>query len=561
MKYINIFKILSLSIVLFLVGCADLDYNESAIKSKDFVLSSRASGVEQLVTNVYSYMDYDFGDNYSGAMLASASDEADYAWSTSSIKTFYNGSWSSINNNSGSWSNYYTGIRAANFFLENATNLTFDDFKYNTDYYSWMQQYALYPYEVRFLRAYFYFNLARQYGDVPLVTKTLSPEDANSVSRTDVQTVFQYISDECDSILNKLPVNFASFVSKETGRITKPAVMALKARTLLYAASPLFNKNNDVTLYQKAVQANKLVIDSCTKWGITMGTYASLWGDTGFQNKEILLGRRVSASNSLEGYNFPVGVEGGKSGNCPTQTLVDNYEFKATGKVWNETGSGYNPADPYTGLDPRFGFTVAKNGDTGWPTYNTNPIETFVGGRNASPITGSTTTGYYLKKYCDKSVDLRPNTTNTKRHTWIIFRLAEFYLNYAEALYYWKNSNTYTDATYTLSPIDAVNKVRARSDVAMPVITSSDDFVTRLRRERMSELAFENHRFWDVRRWKIGSQCFNQIGVMNITKDTNGVLHFVRATKSRIWDDKMNLFPIPDSEIRKNPNLTQNTGW
>jgi hypothetical protein len=544
-----------------LAGCADLEYNEVTIKSKDYVLASRSGGVEQLVTNVYSYLDYDFGD-YGGAMLASACDEAEYAWSTSSIKTFYNGSWSAINDNSSTWENSYAGIRAANFFLENAANLTFDDFKYNLDYNSWMKKYSYFQYEVRFLRAYYHFNLAREYGDVPLITKTLSTDEASKVTRTNVQEVYKFIADECDAILNNLPVNYANNEIKETGRINKPAVLALKARALLYAASPLFNTANNSSLYEAAARANKAVIDSCTKWGITMGTYASLWGDENFKNKEILLGRRVAASNSFEANNFPVGVEGGKSGNCPTQTLVDAYELKATGKVWNEVGSGFDAANPYTGLDPRFGFTIVRNGDTGWPTYNTNPIETFVGGRNGAPLTGATSTGYYLKKYCDKTVDLRPNSSNTKRHTWIIFRLAEFYLNYAEALFYWQNkNNTFTNAEFIMSPLEAANKVRSRSDVAMPAIPTVDNFETRLRRERMVELAFENHRFWDVRRWKIGAQTQNNISLLTITKNSTDQLVYTRIVKPRIWDDKMNLFPIPDTERRKNPNLNQNLGW
>ena len=555
-------KLIIYSLLLYVLSaCADLEYNEVTIKTKDYVLSSRAGGVEQLVTNVYSYLDYDFGD-YGGAMLASACDEAEYAWSTSSVKTFYNGSWSAINDNSSTWENSYSGIRAANFFLENAANLTFDDFKYNLDYNSWMKKYSYFPYEVRFLRAYYHFNLAREYGDVPLITKTLSADEADKVTRTSVQEVYKFIADECDAILNNLPVNYANNEIKETGRINKPAVLALKARALLYAASPLFNTANNNSLYEAAARANKALIDSCTKWGITMGTYASLWGDENFKTKEILLGRRVAASNAFEINNFPVGVEGGKSGNCPTQTLVDAYELKATGKVWNEAGSGFDAANPYAGLDPRFGFTVVRNGDTGWPTYNTNAIETFVGGRNGAPLTGATTTGYYLKKYCDKTVDLRPNSSNTKRHTWIIFRLAEFYLNYAEALYYWKNkTNTYTDAEFTMSPLEAVNKVRSRSDVAMPAIPVVDNFDTRLRRERMVELAFENHRFWDVRRWKIGAQTQNNISLLTITKNSTDQLVYKRVVKARIWDEKMNLFPIPDAERRKNPNLIQNSGW
>lgn len=92
-----------------------------------------------------------------------------------------------------------------------------------------------------------------------------------------------------------------------------------------------------------------------------------------------------------------MGVPGGNSGNCPTQNMVDAYEMKATGKMWNETGSGYDASNPYAGRDPRFDMTIVKNGDTKWPSKNANPIETFYGGLNAEPLSGATPTGYYLK--------------------------------------------------------------------------------------------------------------------------------------------------------------------
>lgn len=541
-------------------GCVDLSYRETFIKDKSYVFGSRTRGVKELVTNVYSYLNYDFGQMYEGAMLASATDESEYAWSTSSVKTFYNGAWSALNHNSDAWKHNYEGIRAANYFLENGVNLTFDEFKYNTDYDSWMREYSLYPYEVRFLRAYFYFELLKHYGGVPLITSTLTDDEANNVGRNSVSEVVEFITKECDEIRPYLPVSFESTEQKETGRITKAAVLALKARTLLYAASPLFNPENNIDLYHQAAMANKNLIDSCAVWNIFLGLYPALWGDNSFTNREIILGRRVAQTNQFEQYNFPVGVEGGRSGNCPTQTLVDNYELKSTGKTWDEVGSGYDPTNPYNDRDPRFGFTIIKNGDTNWPSYNANGIETFLGGINGLPKLGATTTGYYLKKYCDQSIDLRPNSSNQKRHTWIIFRLGEFYLNYAEALFMWSESSSYKDDFFTMSPIEAVNKTRSRPGVEMPPITAEHDFLKKLRRERMVELAFENHRFWDVRRWKIGAENFSKITRMELTKD-NGIITYNRIIKPRVWQDKMNFFPVPDTELRKNRKLTQNQGW
>lgn len=557
----KLFIIPSLLLSALLCGCADLKYNEVSTYDEEWTLSSRFNGVQKLVTNVYSYLDYDYGNNYDGAMRASATDESDYVWPTSSIHTFYNGAWSAINYNSSTWSQCYTAIRAANYFLENATELTFDEFKHNTDYYSYMQKYKYFPYEVRFLRAYYYFNLVREYGDVPLVTKVLTPEEANTVKRDPQAQIFDFIVKECDEIIDKLPDSYADEESAETGRINKACVLALKARTLLYKASPLFNVNNDMTLWREAALANLKVIESCKNWGIKLGKYVDLWGSNAYKNTEIILRRPVGDQNSFEAYNFPISVEGGKSGNCPTQNLVDAYLMKS-GKAWDEEGSGYNESDPYANRDPRFGMSIIKNGDKNWPSYNNVPIETFMGGNSGQPLLGATTTGYYLKKLCDASVDLRPNSSSKKKHTWPIFRLGEFYLNYAEAAFHALNNNaSISDDELTMTPADAVNVIRDRSDVKMPHINEDEDFEEQYLRERMVELAFENHRYWDVRRWKKGTDFFTNIVMMQITKKSDGSYSYERVVKKRLWDDKMYFSPIPDAEIRKNKNLEQNPGW
>ena len=163
----------------------------------------------------------------------------------------------------------------------------------------------------------------------------------------------------------------------------------------------------------------------------------------------------------------------------------------------------------------------------------------------------------------DSTTDISSSTgSGGKRHSWVTFRLGEFYLNYAEAVFNYLGSADATDAVFTMSPVEAVNKVRNREDVKMPDFPSgmsADEFIQKYRRERMVELAFEGHRFWDVRRWKDGDSQKNIIE-MQITKNGDNYT-YKRVTKSRYWNDKMYLFPIPDSEMRKNPNLTQNPGW
>lgn len=547
-----------------MVSCADLDYHEYTTYDKNYVFTDfdRTAGV---VTDIYSFLDSDIPTDGS---LCSACDESEYAWSWSSVFGYTDGRWSPSNPYS-RWD--FAGIRRANFFLTEYVNADFSELKYDKDYEAEMKRFNRYPYEVRFLRAYFYFNLARAYGDVPLITKVLTEDEANQVTRTPVAEVFDFIVKECDAILeaDQLPVRYSDLVgdaangsSTDGGRVTKQAVMALKARTLLYWASPLFTKENNSDLWRQAAQANKDVIDFCTANGISLGKYSEIWGTNNWQAGEMIFVRRVGDMNWPETTNFPVGMENGNSGNCPTQTLIDAYEMQATGLAWDEPGSGYDQTDPYAGRDPRLAMTIAVNGDK-WPDTNPNPLETYQGGRNGLPLAGATPTGYYLKKYLDKTIDISTSTgSGSTRHNWVTYRLGEFYLNYAEAVFNYLGSADATDATFTMSAVDAVNVVRSRSDVNMPGFPtglSNDEFTEKYRRERMVELAFEGHRFWDVRRWKDGASQ-RSIFEMQITKNGDRYT-YNRVPKSRYWDDKMYLFPIPDSEIRKNPNLTQNPGW
>ena len=156
----------------------------------------------------------------------------------------------------------------------------------------------------------------------------------------------------------------------------------------------------------------------------------------------------------------------------------------------------------------------------------------------------------------DGSCVTTADNQTTRRHTWILFRLGEFYLDYAEAVF--NATGSANDATYGLTANEAVNVLRARPSVNMPAFNEDGEaWVERYERERLVELAFENHRFWDVRRWKKGPQYFRTIQVANISAN----LQLTRSTVTRQWDDKYYFYPIPQSELKKNPNLTQNAGW
>ena len=541
-------------------SCADLNYTEVNTRDEAWTYEYFENGIKNMVFDVYAQLYNSEFESNSAYFLAGATDEAQYALETGAVNNYVNGGWSAANPYSNTWTKSYTAIAEACMYLEKIDQADISDWKYNSSYSNWIQQMELFPYELRFLRAYFYFELLRTYGDVPLVTTTLTNTQANNIKRTPADEIVNFIVDELDAIAPYLPVSYITEVGAEIGRVTRVAAFALKARTLLYAASPLFNPTNDRTKWEKAAEACKFILDNADTWGLKLSAYGSLWGHDAFFNQELILGLGRGESNSFEMANYPIGIENGASGNCPTQSFVDQYEYQDNGQTFAQRYPGsidLTEVDPYEGLDPRFALTVVKNGDL-WPSNGSQQktMETFAGGFNAAPKYGATPTGYYLRKYVDGSCVTTADNQTRRRHTWIIFRLGEFYLDYAEAVF--NATGSANDATYGLTANEAINKLRNRSDIQMPKFTEDGEaWVERYERERLVELAFENHRFWDVRRWKKGPQYFKNIQVATISSS----LMLSRTTVTRQWDDKYYFYPIPQTELKKNPNLTQNQGW
>ena len=552
-------KVVLVTTFLF-IACADLDYTEETTRDEAWTYEYYSDGIKNLVFDVYAQVYNNEFDANSAYFLAGATDEAQYALETGAVNNYVNGGWSPANPYSNTWNKSYTAIADVNMYLEKIDQADITDWQYNPDYKNWVAQMEMVPYELRFLRAYFYFELFKTYGDVPLVTTTLTNGQANNIARTPADQIVKFIVDECDAIAPYLPVSYGTEYGSEIGRDTRVAVAALKAPTLLYAASPLHNPTGDKTRWAKAAEACKYILDNASDWGLKLSTYSSLWGHDAFFNQELIFGLGRGESNSFEMANYPVGVENGSSGNCPTQSLIDQYEYQDNGETFGHRYPGdidLNVVNPYEGLDPRFALTIVKNGDE-WPSNGAQKkaIETFNGGFNAAPKYGATPTGYYLRKYVDGSCVTTADNQTTRRHTWILFRLAEFYLDYAEAVYYATGSAN--DATYGMTANDAINVLRNRADIQMPKFKEDGEaWVERYERERLVELAFENHRFWDVRRWKKGAQYFKTVQVAKISNS----LILSRSVNARQWDDKFNFYPIPQSELKKNPNLTQNPGW
>ena len=560
MKLYRIFLFILACIIT--ASCADLNYTEETTRDEDWTYEYYENGIKNMVFDVYAQVYNNEFESNSAYFLAGATDEAQYALATGAVNSYVNGGWTPANPYSRTWTKCYTAIADICMYMEKIAKTDISDWQYNANYNNWVQQMELFPFELRFLRAYFYFELYRAYGNVPLVTTTLTNEQANSIEAVKAEDVVDFIVKEIDEIAPRLPVSYTTEVGGEIGRATRGAAFALKARTLLYAASPLFNPTNDKAKWEAAAEACKFFLDNAAIWGYSLSPYASLWGPDAFFNPELIFGLGRGESNSFEKDNYPVGVENGQSGTCPTQSLVDQYEFQDNGQTFGERYPGSIDVsdpdnDPYAGLDPRFALTVVKNGDE-WPSNGAQkkPIETFVGGFNAAPKYGATPTGYYLKKYVDGNCVTTADNQTTRRHTWIIFRLAEMYLDYAEAVY--NATGSANDATYGMTANEAINVLRNRKDIMMPEFKEDGPaWVERYERERLVELAFENHRFWDVRRWKEGAKYFKTIKVASISS----ALQLTRSTVNRQWDEKYNFYPIPQTELKMNSNLNQNPGW
>ena len=553
MKLKNI--LLSALAATMLASCSDqMDYKEFSIYDTAYMQKKfeRAGG---FLSTIYADLDSDFG-NYSGATLASATDEAVYSHDGNAIESFFNGAWGPTNANSSIWTTCYHGIAYCNLFLDEFTDLKFEDYKLDKNFMAEIYQYNNYQWEARWARAYFYFLLVRQYGGVPLITKNMTADEANIQPRATADEIFAFIDSECEAIKDTITKDYGdlgdlAMTPANNGRANNLTVMALRARAALYHASPLFNPNNDQSLWQKAAELNKAVIDACTARGMKLSTdYKGLFiGNTSWSDAaalgEIIFGRRMPTENrNFETYNFPVGISGagagGGGGNCPSQNLVDAYERNENGEI----------------IDKRFAQTIACNGDT-WPNANTIPLETYIGGVNGQPTAYATPTSYYLKKYVTESVQIAGNGANTCKHVWVTFRLAEFYLNYAECLL-----NLNDKSGFTMTAAQAINTVRKRAGLAN--LTDIEATLDACKKERFVELAFEGHRFFDVRRWKEGEKYFKTIYGLKISKNADGSFTETKTVvQNRQWDEsKMNLFPIPQSEILKSGNvLVQNPGW
>ncbi len=570
--------VLSVWVAFALSACQKLD--------REFVTTIGRNEIEQSFGNVQSllnaiYSDIPDGTVYIGgsAMMAAASDEAEFTAETNPVQGFNTGSWNALSNPDFVWGNYYRSIRKVNQFLLSTGKINLDPWKLDPSpsaqavYQTNLATIKRWTYEARFLRAYYYFELVKRYGGVPLLTNALALEDNFSkIPRNSLNECLQFITTECDSAAVQLPLNTATLpyvAATDLGRVTKLTALALKSRALLYAASELFNNPSWAGGYAKPELISLPAGDRSARWkaasdaakavidgggSVALGQYKSLFNT--FNNVEIIFTRSNAASNQFERNNSPIGFNLGLSGNTPSGDLVDAYEVKvnATTAVkfdWNDPAMR---ANPYANRDPRLGFSIVTN-NTAFGTPSRN-VQLWTGGLDAKPIINASKTGYYLRKYQIESLNLING--NTGVHSWIVFRFPEIYLNYAEALNEWSPGSPDIKKY--------VDLVRARTGVAMPPLPaglSQAEMRERIRNEKRVEFAFEDHRFWDVRRWMQGPTYFGKplMGVDITRTADNSYSYSPVKVEDRAFSPKMYLYPIPQSELNIVTGMIQNPLW
>ena len=413
--------------------------------------------------------------------------------------------------------------------------------------------------ELEFIRAFRYQDLIRNYGGVVLMGDKVTElnsnlQDPSLFKRASLTDCFTYVTAQLDDAASKLPLNNSS--SWALGRATKGAALALKSRLLLYAASPLYNAGT----WSAAAAAAKAVMD-LGKYSVDQNGYSQLFLTP--SSNEIIFERlyfpNTAPHTRLEIANGPNGYDGW-GGNTPLQNLVDDYEMN-NGKAITDPTSGYDPQNPYVNRDPRFYATILYNK----APYRGSTVDVFLpGGKdsNQGPSNWNTSlTGYYLRKFMNDAYPIDNPWSVAGAQPWIYFRYAEILLNYAEA----QNEAVGPDATVYA----AINAVRGRASVNMPALAglSQDQMRTAIREERRVELAFEEHRFYDVRRWKIADQTENvpAYGVsvtVNASSETGYAYAQKVALTGRSFQTQHYWLPIPLAEIQaSNGQLAQNPGY
>lgn len=591
------FWIFSASVVVSTTSCKKDFLNIAPLdKYSDEQVWKDPALAQTFVNNIYLGVPHGFSNIMMSSLVDETTYNADFGSSNvtkslmtpSDISIFDPGFWTANRQRGMEWSTVYKFVRAANLFFEKIEAATFGQAEKDR-----MKG------EVYFLRAYLYHNLVSMYGGVPIIKKTFGLNDDFNVPRDSYENCVKFIVSDLDEAAKLLP-DVQTGVNK--GRATKGAALALKSRVLLHAASDLYNTgsawaggyaNKELIGYvggdrtarwQAAKDAAKAVID-LNQYSLYKPTPANAaeatknYGDIFLlkETSEDIFVRYFTAKidENWDGYNpglynNPNGWHGWGS-NTPIGQEVDAYEMADGSKF--DWSNPVNKTKPYENRDPRFYASINYDGAKWRPRpsdaagrdpigivqtgYYEKPDGTLVPGLDTrnSPLEdwNGTYTGYYMRKFIDPSINAQ---YDKQEQPWRYIRYTEILLNYAEAC-------------IALGQEDEakkyINMIRKRA--GMPDITETGAaLVERYRNERRIELAFEDQRFSDVRRWMIAPQAYQNAQGVSIrykvdasgTNVLSGPTYTVINAQDRAWNPRFYFLPIRLDELNRNNKLVQN---
>jgi starch-binding outer membrane protein, SusD/RagB family len=549
------------------------------------VFQKKASS-EQYLANVYSYIPDNEGNQWDANPWTTSCDEIQDSWTSHACTILNLGIISSSNVPFAKWGRYYQGIRSATYFINHIDG--------NTEILALNGQQLIdqYKAEARCLRAWFYFCLMRQYGPVVLLGETEVAPDATEIQfpRSTYDECVAYVSsqlDEAAAILPNVPSRNGQPSDLEYGRMTKGIALAIKSRLLLYAASPLYNGNTTYANYtnqdgtvlinqvyseakwQAAADAAKAVIQSGlynlykTSDNDPIASYRGVLLEP--LNSEVIFSR--PANNLWDWENHcNLRSAGGWNGMSPTQEMVDAY-FMKDGKtikessLYQEAGFTDGVYNMYLNREPRFYASVTYNGSVWQGGALTVPttVDLTYSGRDGKKDGKEdySHTGYLARKNLHPGSNRLTNSFVSRPY--VMIRLGEIYLNYAEAL------NEYDPGNADI--LKYLNLIRERAGVpqygspGLPVPVGKEAMREKIRAERRIELAFETHRWFDIRRWKILEQTVNgDLHGMNVDGDGDDFYKRTVIT-SRVFRPAYHWFPVEQSELDKARLVVQAPGW
>lgn len=565
--------IILLSSLALLTACQEnlLEPGKDNQQYLEYILTQPAY-VEGFLMNAYRTIPKDYGHT------DCATDNAVHNENGNPLRRVATGEWSPLfsPNEVSSWSTAYNAIFNLNYLLS-----IIDDVEWSTQD---TERNSLFirkiSGEAYALRGYYYLRLLTSHGGlsdngellgVPLLTEPLEVTDNWKIPRASFQEVMERINTDFDKAIEFLPFTWHSnyendnyirvFGVQNKGRIQGQIVSALKARAALLNASPAFNGgsyNADKAI--KAAEAAALLIGNLGgAKALPPDGILFYDADNDIDNPEILWRADYYSSLARETAMFPPSLYGQGRIN-PTQNLVDAFPMK-NGYPIVHSESGYSADNPYKNRDPRLAHFIVTHGSVlRNTTINASVDSPTNDGLNKTEF--STRTGYYLKKLLRTDVNLTPGLTSPRQHFHPYIRYTELFLIYAEvANEAW--GPTADPNGYGFTAYDIIREIRKRAGITQPdaylaSITSKEAMRELIRNERRLELCFEDHRFWDIRRWQSSPDITGAAKGVSI----NNNIYSVIDVESRNYRLPAAYYgPIPDSEITKNEFLLQNKGW